>query len=230
MTFSSYTSGAPKIETIKIGNLELHRTDKMRYLGLVLDGNMRWSGHVSFLVGKLRGMLYKFKMMTKYMIDIKHLRMLYYALVHSQIQYGILAWGGIYDSHLIHLDVIQRWILKIILKKGLTFPSKEVYTLSDVLDSRQIYAEKILNNVYIGKIKIDQLDHIYDTRNKEMKFKNPKTMKRIGQRSFTYLAPRLYSLIPVEIRKLKRKKVFKRNIKIWIKENRLLIENIINPT
>lgn len=106
----------------------------------------------------------------------------------------------------------------MILKKSLTFLSEEFYRISDVLDSRQIYTEKIVNNVHNSKIKVNKLDHIYDTRNKEVKFKNPKTSKKIGQRCFTHLAPRLHSLIPLEMRKLKSKHVFRRSIKKWIKE------------
>lgn len=40
--FSSYVSEAPKLETIKIGDLVIQRTNKIRYLGVILDTVFGW--------------------------------------------------------------------------------------------------------------------------------------------------------------------------------------------
>lgn len=46
----------------------------------------------------------------------------YKALVESLIRYGIIIWGGLYNTALKQLNVIQNFILKIINKKEKRYP------------------------------------------------------------------------------------------------------------
>lgn len=47
-------------------------------------------------------------------------------------------------------------------------------------------------------------------------YQEPRCMKTIGQRCFTYLAPKIYSIIPED---LKNTKSFKRQLKEWMSIN-----------
>ena len=48
------------------------------------------------------------------------LRMVYYALFHSTISYGIIAWGGAYSTSKSLVDSLQKRLLKIINKNKFT--------------------------------------------------------------------------------------------------------------
>ena len=52
-------------------------------------------------------------------MTIETLRMIYYAYFHSIINYGIIAWGGVYNSNLDLLRNLQTRILKMFIKISL---------------------------------------------------------------------------------------------------------------
>ena len=49
-------------------------------------------------------------------MTIETLRMIYYAYFHSINNYGIIAWGGVYNNNLDLLRNLQKRILKIVHK------------------------------------------------------------------------------------------------------------------
>lgn len=228
MPFSSYSSGLPSLENITVNDVEIPETHTIKYLGIEIDGHLKWKEHINNLVKKLRGFLYQFKIMARYVTSTKHLKMIYCALVESQINYGIIGWGGVYSSHLQKLQVVQKWILKIIFKKKLTFPTEQIYSLSGVFDPRQLYTQKILHRVFMNKIEIKLPEHEHNTRNRERNYRTDRSQKRIGQRSFMYLAPRLYKRLPDDLRIIDKTRTFKIKLKIWITENKDLIKTIID--
>lgn len=139
--------------------------------------------------------------------------------------------GGVLDCHKKSLDIMQKCILKIMYGKKYTFPSREIYEISKVLDIRQIFASKIITSVQQKKIPLVLKEHNYSTRKENDKYERPKAEKRLGQRSCTYLASRLYPRIPSRIKQMKSIKKFKREIKNWlIAEDRSMIHRIINST
>ena len=54
---------------------------------------MRWSKHIEYLINKTSNLVLIFSKIAKFM-DYNTLKSIYYALFHSQINYGIIAWGG----------------------------------------------------------------------------------------------------------------------------------------
>ena len=51
-------------------------------------------------------------------MTIETLRMIYYAYFHSIINYGIIAWEGVYNNNLDLLRNLQKRILKIVHKNN----------------------------------------------------------------------------------------------------------------
>lgn len=210
-------------------DLSIPKAVSVKYLGIVFDQHSKWDQHMIYLTKKLRGILYKFKYLRKNINSLKHLNILYNALVQSQLSYGVIGWGGVLDCHKRRLDVLQKYFLKIIHRKKITFPSKELYELAKVPDIRQVYALKIVLNIYERKINVKAKDHQYRTRTAEKNFERPRSVKRIGQRCCTYIAPRLFPLVPQEIKNVKNKISFKRKLKKWIIDfDKTKLHKIIN--
>lgn len=230
LPFASYITGLPTIGPIKITECtEIPEASHIKYLGVKIDRHLRWDEHLKELTRKLRGLLFKIKCLKKHMKSIKHLNMVYYALVQSQLSYGILGWGGAYEHHLKNLVILQKWILKVMHGKPITFSSDELFRISGVLDVRQLYAFKIFTSIFQRKISIKKIEHQYCTRNRDILLESLKCRRRIGQRSCNYLAPKLYSSLPKQLKDIKIYKTFKISIKQWmINGRRNFIADIIN--
>ncbi len=71
--------------------------------------------------------MYVFKMLEN-LVDKKVKRMVYYGLMNPILEYGCIAWGGLYNNHLELLNITQRKILKIMFNKPWDYPTTELFT------------------------------------------------------------------------------------------------------
>lgn len=229
LPFTSYSNSLPNLGNLNtMSNMQIAEADDIRYLGIHVDRHLRWDKHIQILVNKIRGLLNKFKYMKQY-LNTKSMMTLYYALVESQITYGILGWGGAYDAHMNSLSVVQRWILKIIYSKKIDYPSETLYQEAGVLDLRQLYCSKIMKNMFKSGLTVPVINHSHDTRNCERNYNLPRAKKTIGQRQYNYICPRLYSILPNDIKPVKPYAAFRRKVDQWIhQQGRERFSNIVN--
>lgn len=216
LTFTSYKNNLPNLGPLKINaRTSITEAESIKYLGIIIDRHLKWDLQINNIINKIRYLLSNFKHLKSY-LDIKELKTLYFALVQSQLSYGIIAWGGVVDSYLKKLEVIQKWILKIIFKKEYTYPSEALFEEAEVFTIRKLYCVALL--VYLKKneqnIKFNQ--HIYHTRHKLKITKKPVTKKTIGQKSHTYLGPKLFDHVPDSLKNINNIKIFKNKIKKWL--------------
>lgn len=120
LPFTSLSSNLPAYDTINIQgrskNIIISSAEKAKYLGIYIDRHLKWHFQIRSVVQKLRGLIYKFRIISDIM-EIKHIRVIYKALVESILRYGIIGWGGVGETHLKPLNNIQKKIIKIIYKK-----------------------------------------------------------------------------------------------------------------
>ena len=236
--FACYKNNLPKFQSLKINNIsesiEIMSADHIKYLGVTIDKHLRWDVHVRNVSRTLRSILYNFKYFNK-IVDTRHMRIIYFALVESRLQYAILGWGGVATTHLKKLDILQKRFLKIMYNKENTYPSDLLFIESKILDVRQLYFCSIVNYIYKNKTDLQYIDHPYSTRNKiNLQVKTTMSEKTIGKRSHTYLCSRVYNFLPeqqkTQINDIKSLGLFKKKIKIYVLSiDRIIIHNLIVP-
>ena len=93
MVFHPYQKDISKlIPSLIINVIELERVDHIKCLGIILDENMSWKAHLDMLANKIpkyTGILNK----LKHYLPIYALRTLYFSMINSNLNYGILVWG-----------------------------------------------------------------------------------------------------------------------------------------
>nr|CAI5836261.1 unnamed protein product [Callosobruchus analis] len=219
--FASLSSYLPKFENIMIKrNCDCQKTTisvayNLKYLGIMLDSHMRWDIHINYVIKKVRSFFYKFRYL-KQIFTIRHFKTLYYALIEPHLLYGIVAWGGTTNNHMMQLERAQRWILKIMLCKDSTYPTEALYEECEVFDIRQLFCHSVLMRQHCNRSELISIDHYYATRN-PLKYKTPRVGKTVTQRSYFFLGPRLYNLLPDEIKQLNSKSMYRSSSKKWIK-------------
>lgn len=221
------------ITDINVLNIVLHgntyrieRTNVVKYLGIYIDCHLRWDEHVNYVVKKIRKLIYMFKH-VKDVLNTNNLMILYKALVESHITYGIIGWGGVLNCHLLRLEILQKRILKVIFNKPLTYPSEELFRETRVYDIRQLYFYCIALRIFSEKKNF--INHVHQTRSRSMRNISVVLMHtRIGQRCSTYLGPKVYNCIPFEIRSLNSKHIFKKKLKQFLYNSRILAHTELN--
>lgn len=122
--------------TINSDNIEL--SDSTKFLGTLVDANMSWKSHLSYVSKKLSTCFYVL-LQLKDVLNENALLNVYYALAYSALSYNIVVWGNAPYSERILLQ--QKKILRLIFKlhprdscrpifkekKILTFPSIYIY-------------------------------------------------------------------------------------------------------
>lgn len=191
---------------------------QVKYLGVLIDRHLKWEQHILRLTNNIRKFIRKFYILR----DILRKNLLiqvYKAFIESLIRYGIIIWGGTYKTTMNQLNVAQNYILRIIYRRNKLHPTIDLYS-EDILNVRSMY---ILNTcIYVHrKSKLrTYVKHIYDTRAKRDKqLQIPNSSRNVNQKFLNYLAPKIYNLIPSEIRDISKIDKFKIACRLYIVRN-----------
>lgn len=234
LTFSPSLVGLPEENEIYIHNSyqcrnktkcnlncdKILKVDKIKYLGVEIDQHLKWNCHITNIVSKLRKMIYKFNIL-KHILNKETLLLVYRSLVESVIRYGIVAWGGLYDTHLHPLLICQKLILKIILKKEYMYPSKLLFQESKVLHVRNLYFLSLLQFVHKQQKEIQ--DYIvHPTRAYfNLHIRNIKPNIELIKRTFVFIGPKLYNSLPFNFKNITSLKRFTASCKNFLFENNI---------
>ena len=77
---------------LKINNYEIKRAESIKFLGVLLDGNLTWKPHIKYIENKIAkniGLLLK----SKPFLNKQSLLSLYCSYIHSYINYTNVAWS-----------------------------------------------------------------------------------------------------------------------------------------
>ena len=101
-------------DLLKINNNPISRVSSIKFLGVILDEQLKWKEHVSYIKSKISKCLGIFTKAKK-VLHKRSLVQLYYSFMYPYLCYCIEVWGSTYNTHLTSLYNIQKRALKIIL-------------------------------------------------------------------------------------------------------------------
>lgn len=195
-------SGNHILDNTQLQILDLNKTNTTKYLGITIDDRLVWDEHITVLTSKIRKTFYKF-LQLRQVAKNELLRMAYFALVQSHLQYGIIAWGGATQNIIEKLNVAQKRVLKIMLKKPRTFPTQELFQVAKVLTVNQLYLKEAVTMTHKNRHKIPSVQHQHDTRyistNPLQQFNTKMTYT---QRQAHYKGIQLYNTMPRETKEI----------------------------
>ena len=102
---------APNLE-ITIDSCQIFVVESVKYLGIYLDNKLTFGPHISYSQSKLSrliGIISK----IKYYVPDRVLLLLYFALFHSLITYGLIIWNSTYKTYTSKISKLQNRIIKI---------------------------------------------------------------------------------------------------------------------
>ena len=111
---------------IFLNSIDVKRIKSIKYLGIYLDENLNWSCHIQHLslqLARYSGLLYR----IRNFLDRNTLCMLYYSLIYSRIQYGIVTWGTANKTLMQELNVKLNNIVRTITYSSKYCPVTSLY-------------------------------------------------------------------------------------------------------
>lgn len=197
--------------------LVINRTQSLKYLGLILDQNLRWKPHIEYVTKRLSGLFYKFYQLRD-ILTHNNLRMIYSALAEPFIRYGILVWGGLFQDSLRQLNVIQNTVLKILFKKEKMYSTELLYCNLRFMNVRQLYSYRCL----MWMFECGRSDFSGPAR-RGTRFSDylsvPFFRKTHLQRYVFFQGPKLYNLLQPEIKEITNRSKYKAEVISFILSN-----------
>ena len=106
-------SNKPPDLEIHINNQPLKRNFSVKYLGLLIDEDLRWNSHIRAVentVSRNIGLINR----AKHILNSNHILMLYNALILPALNYCLQIWGSSYQSKFSKLITLQKKVIRII--------------------------------------------------------------------------------------------------------------------
>ena len=129
--------------SINFNNNILRESNRIRYLGVIIDPLLSWQIHISELCKKLSravGLLNKIKLLCQK----KTLKDIYYSIFHSHLSYGIEIWGAANKNLIKRLIFLQKKAIRIVSKADYLANTKPLFLENKILKVDNLFFSKIM--------------------------------------------------------------------------------------
>ena len=194
----SYSRKQSKIQfNYQVCNFPAKRSSMVRDLGILYDDKLSFSSHITEITSSAYKLLGFVIRNAKPFKDVRVLKLLYFCLVRSKLEYCSLAWYPIYTYQSLALEKVQRRFLKFLffVETG-TYPERGVvessllnrFELSSLKQRRDIASIKFVYNLVHDRIDciglMQQLCFLvprFNSRHQEV-FKTRRCMTNLGRK------------------------------------------------
>lgn len=142
------------------------------------------------------------------------LRQIYFAFVHSRLNYGITCWGSTFYSNIKPIITIQKTYIRLIKSKGSRSESLKLFLQLGILPLRYMFVFKVLQMFF--KISGNLGATIDRSARYAYKIKLPKAKTSFFQKTFIFLGPKFFNSLPRSIGSVQSPLVFYRQVKTWL--------------
>jgi hypothetical protein len=172
----------------------------IKFLGIHLDANLKWTKHIEFLTKKLNSTRYALSVLVK-VSSVDVCRTVYYAYVYSLLTYGIVLWGTSTDFHRVFKS--QKSIIRVMAHCAPKTSCKSHFRHFKILTLPSIY---ILETIKLflknpNSFESHFFKHNYNTRNHES-FQYPSHSLAKFEKSPLYMGMKIYNKIPSHLKTL----------------------------
>ena len=208
-----------QIFEIKMDGQNIMQVSNTKFLGIYLEGSMKWEYHTKYVVKKLVSGLYAMNSL-KHFMPTYILTTLYHALIHPHLTYGCMLWGNSYKKYLQKIQVLQKKAMRIICHAKYNASASPLFKDKNILKLDDLYKLHTCQFMYrlytqtLPRPLVGMLTQNIDVHNRLTRHRNDfvHTMSRnnIVQRSFLVEGPKLWNCLPDVVKNLSYKQFCKR--------------------
>ena len=204
-------------------NHEINRTSHIKFLGIILDENLTWNLHINEICNKLKRYFHIFYNI-RHLLSKDNIKTIYYALIYSEIKYGISVYGQASNIKLNKVQKLQNQLLKVLSGKKFRFPTDELHDEFELLTVKDISEQEILT--FVHNFFSNNLPPVFDgyfetltsrlnrnTRNGSTLLKIPRQPTNITESSIKIMGAKLWNKLDKALKVLQKQKISNLNSK-----------------
>jgi hypothetical protein len=217
MRFSGNSSRVSQLSVL-LGSEVITESVGVKFLGLMLDCNLNWSLHVDRTCAGLASGIFILRRLSTY-CEIKTLRMVYFALVHSRLTYGIILWGSCGVNRLNRVFLMQKKAIRCILHLKNRDSCKSAFLDLKILTVPALYIYQSIK--YIMEIEplteYINVDHIHNTRTSiNFTYPLPRVRLELIRKGPVYTGRRFFNALPLTLRRIHDSREFLDRLKFYL--------------
>lgn len=192
-----------------------------RYLGVEVDCNFKWHSHIKYVCKRLRQSTYALYHLSNY-TSFSVLKQVYFSLVESVLQYGIVAWGNTSEYMIAELQRVQNRIFKILLRAKYGARYVDNYSLNyslnlGLLTVNKLFIFNMANEMYCDQRFKQAIDHGVNTRQRAQGLlQTPRIHNSYGRQQLSFVVPMIFNQLPRDLWNIVPKYTRKKSIKKYI--------------
>lgn len=208
---------ASKLNVV-IDSTLIEMKSKANFLGLVIDNNLQWNDHVEKILPKINSGIYALKKMS-FLCETSTLRTIYFAYIHSYIQYGLCLYGSTKTANLDKILILQKKAIRIISKLKVNDSAREHFKILKIIT---VFGQYIYDTIILYRNRtcfdFEQFEvHEYNTRYKSQIIPNHHRLEYYTKKP-TYMGCKFLKYIPLSIQREQKENIFKRKLKEHLTE------------
>lgn len=198
-----------------IGDDVVNSVRLVKFLGIIIDRNLKYYSHVNVVAGKLSSGLFVLRRLSSF-TDTDVLLMAYYALIYPHMSYAVCIWGH-ESSYTKQIFLLQKKAIRIIAHLRQRETCKNLFKKFNILTFPCIY-------IYHTLLFLKQNTHLfnrflpvsqYSIRNKNnFNIPNHKTSFFKNQSSYNTII--LFNALPNHLKSIIHDTTFKRKLKEFL--------------
>jgi hypothetical protein len=211
------------LNCITFGNEQIQRARNIKYLGVVIDEGLLWIDHIKYICDKIRrfcGIFFKIRCF----VPPHCLRMLYFSLVYSHVQYASEIFANTSQSNLYDLKVLINRILRTLQHGNCRTKISQLFRTYNTLPVHLLHEFRLSLFVYKFLFHRDSLPpsfQNYFRQNFSVHGHNTRTsfnihikrfLSRFGKRSLVYRAATIWNNLPTDLKSVTSLHQFKKRL------------------
>lgn len=207
---------------IQVDGTNIERISSTKYLGLIIDEDLKWKHHIKHLRNTLNPYLFILRR-SRYMLPPQTKLSLYYSYIHSHLSYLISIWGYTTEDQINQLQILQNKTIRSLFWQEYTNGTDtetllRTHNIPNVRQLREIDSMLLIHKISHGQIKNNitlrrfTSQHDYNTRNRD-NYILPRARTNILHNSLLFRGLLLYNSLPTELKQTENTSTFKKCIK-----------------
>lgn len=224
LLFSSPQRKISEFPSLYISGIKIELRRSTNFLGVIVDSHLKFHEHVIFISKKVMFGI-RVLIRARPYFNLQTLLTLYYAFVHSHLNYCISSWGGTYHTHIAPLITLQKQALRIITFSHRQAESSPLFYQLRVLPLHHLFRYSIgilFFNVLHDHLVLDILPHCITNNLNSTRFASRQNLllpcihTNYGKQTILFSAISLWNSLTSDVKSSKSLCVFKSKLKTFL--------------